>query len=82
MGRSRFNVKSMVTRPVTAIEDHHLVGLSPKHFGCAAPTLAPLPDSMDSSANLNWIANFIWGIADDVLRDLYKRGESGRSSCR
>jgi type I restriction enzyme M protein len=20
---------------------------------------------------LNWIANFIWGIADDVLRDLY-----------
>ena len=24
---------------------------------------------------LNWIANFIWGIADDVLRDLYKRGE-------
>jgi type I restriction enzyme M protein len=24
---------------------------------------------------LNWIANYIWGIADDVLRDLYKRGE-------
>jgi len=24
---------------------------------------------------LNWIANFIWGIADDVLRDLYVRGE-------
>ena len=24
---------------------------------------------------LNWIANFIWGIADAVLRDLYKRGE-------
>src|SRR5262245_65584860 len=24
---------------------------------------------------LNWIANFIWGIADDVLRDLYRRGE-------
>src|SRR2546427_3088853 len=24
---------------------------------------------------LNWIANFIWGIADDVLRDLYKRSE-------
>src|SRR5437667_3167379 len=23
---------------------------------------------------LNWIANFIWGIADDVLRDLYVRG--------
>ena len=24
--------------------------------------------------NLTWIANFIWGIADDVLRDLYVRG--------
>src|SRR5438034_6207980 len=26
-------------------------------------------------SNLNWIANFIWGIADDVLRDLYVRGK-------
>jgi type I restriction enzyme M protein len=25
--------------------------------------------------NVNWIANFIWGIADDVLRDLYVRGK-------
>ena len=25
--------------------------------------------------NLNWIANFIWGIADDVLRDIYVRGK-------
>src|SRR5438093_5172222 len=24
---------------------------------------------------LPWIANFIWGIADDVLRDLYVRGK-------
>ena len=23
------------------------------------------------STQLSWIANFIWGIADDVLRDLY-----------
>ncbi len=29
---------------------------------------------MDPS-QLNWIANFIWGIADDVLRDLYVRGK-------
>ncbi len=28
-----------------------------------------------SDADLNWIANFIWGIADDVLRDLYVRGK-------
>jgi type I restriction enzyme M protein len=27
------------------------------------------------SAQLSWIANFIWGIADDVLRDLYVRGK-------
>lgn len=27
------------------------------------------------SQQLNWIANFIWGIADDVLRDLYVRGK-------
>jgi hypothetical protein len=24
---------------------------------------------------LNWVANFIWGIADDVFRDLYVRGK-------
>lgn len=28
-----------------------------------------------SDNNLNWIANFIWGIADDVLRDVYVRGK-------
>ena len=28
-----------------------------------------------SSADLNWIADYIWGIADDVLRDLYVRGK-------
>ncbi len=25
--------------------------------------------------NLNWVTNFIWGIADDVLRDVYVRGK-------
>ncbi|PKL77583.1 MAG: restriction endonuclease subunit S [Candidatus Melainabacteria bacterium HGW-Melainabacteria-1] len=25
--------------------------------------------------HLNWITNFIWGIADDVLRDVYVRGK-------
>ena len=28
-----------------------------------------------SNSDLNWIANYIWGIADDVLRDLYVRGK-------
>ena len=27
------------------------------------------------NSNLNWIADYIWGIADDVLRDLYVRGK-------
>jgi len=27
------------------------------------------------ASELNWIANFAWGIADDVLRDLYVRGK-------
>ena len=28
-----------------------------------------------TTLNLHWIANYIWGIADDVLRDLYVRGK-------
>ena len=24
---------------------------------------------------IDWITNYIWGIADDVLRDLYVRGK-------
>ncbi len=28
-----------------------------------------------SNTNLTWIANFIWGIANNVLRDLYVRGK-------
>ena len=28
-----------------------------------------------SSSDLHWIANYIWGIADDILRDLYVRGK-------
>ena len=27
------------------------------------------------NGDLSWIANYIWGIADDVLRDLYVRGK-------
>ena len=28
-----------------------------------------------TTPKLNWIANYIWGIADDVLRDVYVRGK-------
>src|SRR5213080_2125569 len=27
------------------------------------------------NGQLNWISNFIWNIADDVLRDVYVRGK-------
>jgi type I restriction enzyme M protein len=29
----------------------------------------------NNQINLNWIVSYIWGIADDVLRDLYVRGK-------
>lgn len=38
------------------------------------PTKVTLGNLMQP-LDLNWIANFIWGIADDVLRDLYVRGK-------
>ena len=28
-----------------------------------------------NNTDLNWTANYIWGIADDVLRVLYVRGK-------
>ena len=33
------------------------------------------------NGQLSWIANFIWGIADDVLRDLYVGESTATSSC-
>jgi type I restriction enzyme M protein len=30
---------------------------------------------MNDTNNLSWIVNFIWGIADDALRDVYVRGK-------
>src|ERR1700742_1298830 len=29
----------------------------------------------NENGQINWIAGFIWGIADDVLRDIYVRGK-------
>jgi type I restriction enzyme M protein len=39
--------------------------------------MASIPEDRQrmSNGDLNWITNFIWGIADDVLRDLYVRGK-------
>ena len=30
---------------------------------------------MSEQQNISWITNFLWGIADDVLRDVYVRGK-------
>jgi hypothetical protein len=38
----------------------------------AAGRLTPATSSMDQ-AQLNWITNFIWNIADDILRDKPRR---------
>ena len=43
-----------------------------------AATLAPPTGAQDGgpmTTDTSWITNFIWGIADDVLRDLYVRGK-------
>jgi type I restriction enzyme M protein len=32
-------------------------------------------EAVSSDQNISWITNFLWGIADDVLRDLYVRGK-------
>ena len=41
-----------------------------------APTrLRAIPTWPMSNHDLHWIANYIWGIADDVLRNLYVRGK-------
>jgi hypothetical protein len=45
--------------------------------GSGGPILAELDRQL-----VNWIANFIWGIADDVLRDLYVRPDRWRSPDR
>jgi type I restriction enzyme M protein len=40
------------------------------------PHSSSIPEEIRmSNGNLHWIANFIWGIADDVLRDVYVRGK-------
>ena len=37
------------------------------------PLLSSCP--MPNGSTLNWIAGYIWSIADDVLRDVYVRGK-------
>jgi len=39
------------------------------------PAFTPKDEHNVANGDLNWITNYIWGIADDVLRDLYVRGK-------
>src|SRR5947207_10984098 len=39
------------------------------------PDIIAVLMSQPNAGQLNWIANFIWNIADDVLRDVYVRGK-------
>jgi hypothetical protein len=39
------------------------------------PNVPAGPSDMAQETHPEWIVNFIWGIADDVLRDLYVRGK-------
>jgi type I restriction-modification system DNA methylase subunit len=34
-----------------------------------------LAQELQGKSNVSWLASIIWGIADDVLRDLYVRGK-------
>ena len=33
------------------------------------------PQAVTTNGNIGWIANYIWGIANDVLRELYVMGK-------
>lgn len=48
-----------------------LISVSGTGHGCLGLSTAPRM----AQPNLTWIVNFIWGIADDVLRDVYVRGK-------
>ena len=60
---------------------HGLVAMDYNHTMIAQRGLARKPAGNEgngtgmSNGDLSWITNFIWGIADDVLRDLYVRGK-------
>ena len=47
----------------------------PRGIELATHHHADMTTTTTTAPNLNWIANYIWGIADDVLRDVYVRGK-------
>ena len=65
-GNRRTRPSRACARPHIAILSFSDDGDDPHHHTTPHPMTTP---------NLNWIANYIWGIADDVLRDVYVRGK-------
>jgi len=57
--------------------DRHASAIPSAYAGLCSAVIAAAAESERQVTNndLNWIANYIWGIADDVLRDLYVRGK-------
>ncbi len=46
-----------------------------RRFGKCSTLTRPSETGTMDQAQLNWLTNFIWNIADDVLRDVYVRGK-------
>jgi len=65
-GRPKKTREPVSVRAQSAVEAPALKANLPPSNGNGAPA---------DPGRLNWIAHFIWGIADDVLRDLYVRGK-------
>ena len=72
IGRTKGNPKPKVSPQATVV-----VGDAPVHAARSqtAKVRKEQRHQGGDNADLTWIANYIWGIADDVLRDLYVRGK-------
>ena len=60
------------------VDDCRLKRVAPTVRGIRTGRSPPVdagPRSGHGVGHLNWIANYIWGIAADILRDLYVRGK-------
>ena len=63
-------------KPVLATVPRSVVPSRPSAAGALAqPAPEPKKPRPMATGDITWITNFIWGIADDCLRDLYVRGK-------
>ena len=70
----RDRVARSVTNGCSRYQGRSVAGTLSYRGSRAGPTRDQTTTHM-TAPNLNWIANYIWGIADDVLRDVYVRGK-------